>query len=79
MGLTGLSSIGAGGTPQQRREWVLHKLRGLVDAVKQLEVAAFGERSKDATQGGCWVPWSFAGLRAGWWEWLTAPRSVVHL
>ena len=72
MGLTGLSSIGAGGTPQQRREWVLHKLCGLVDAVKQLEVAAFGERSSDATQGGCWALWALA--RLGWRGWLTLAR-----
>lgn len=51
MGLSGLSSIGAGGTLQQRREWVLHKLHGLVDAVKQLEVAAYNERMADGTQG----------------------------
>lgn len=50
MGLSGLSSIGAGGTPQQRREWALRKLCGLVDAVKQLEVAAYSERSDNANQ-----------------------------
>jgi hypothetical protein len=52
MGLSGLSSIGSGGTPEQRRQWVLHKLRGLVDAVKQLEVDAFSERSENANQTG---------------------------
>ena len=50
MGLSGLSSIGSGGTPQQRREWALRKLCGLVDAVKQLEVAAYFERSDNANQ-----------------------------
>ena len=55
MGLTGLSTIGADGSPQQRREWVLHKLCGLVDSIKLLEDSAYVERLADANQGGCWV------------------------
>lgn len=74
MGLSGLSSIGAGGTLQQRREWVLHKLHGLVDAVKQLEVAAYNERMADGTQGeAVWRCWVLGGVE----ECLPACKGLI--
>lgn len=65
LGLTSLGSGRRGG--EERREWVLHKLRGLVDSIEALEAVAYREREAHFNQGGlvggCWV--LMEGV--GWW------------
>lgn len=46
---------GAGGAGEEQREWVLAKLKALIDALMDLEEAAHQERRGGESQGGCWA------------------------
>ena len=52
----------------ERREWVMLKLRALIDSMCELEGAAYQERQQNAHAGGC-------GRRL--LEWACLPRSVI--